>query len=188
MNKLLESFFMVLLGALLVAYSEAMTAWLVMICGGAFVLAGGLSLLGWMVQRKEARVAPLYPLVGVGSALFGLMLLIFPNSFITALMYLLAVVLLVAGTVQCYSFWDMRRKGVSVHAACYIVPLLTLGVGLYILTAPTLTASLPFILMGAACILHGLMDLITVILVWRRNRQLKKEEARVVVTEVEQLP
>lgn len=187
MNKLLESLLMVLLGVLLVVYSEEVTAWLVMICGGAFVLAGGLSVLGWLARRREDRVAPLYPLVGLGSALFGLMLLVFPNSFITALMYLLAVVLLVAGTVQCYSFWDMRGKGVRVHAACYIVPLLTLGVGLYILTAPTLTASLPFILMGVACILHGVMDFISVVLVWRSNRQQKKAEAKAVAAEIEQL-
>ncbi len=187
MNKLLESLVMIVLGTLLVVFSKEVTEWLVMLCGMAFVLAGGFSIVGWLMRSKETRSSVLYPLVGVGSALFGLMLLIFPADFITALMYLLAVVLVVFGVVQCYSLWDMRRKSMGVHAAFFVVPLISLGVGLYILTAPVLTASVPFILIGVACVLHGLVDFISIVYVWHKKRKAAKEEVKVVVQDVESI-
>lgn len=187
MNKLLESQVMIVLGILLVVFSKEVTEWLVMLCGMAFVLAGGFSLVGWLMRGKNARASVLFPLVGVGSALFGLMLLIFPADFITALMYLLAVVLVVFGVVQCYSLWDMRRKAVGVHGAFFVVPLISLGVGLYILTAPVLTASLPFILIGVACVLHGVVDFISVVYVWHKKRQAAKAEVTEEVPEIESI-
>ena len=161
MNKLLESQVMIVLGILLVVFSKEVTEWLVMLCGMAFVLAGGFSLVGWLMRGKDACASVLFPLVGVGSALFGLMLLIFPADFITALMYLLA--------------------------AFFVVPLISLGVGLYILTAPVLTASLPFILIGVACVLHGVVDFISVVYVWHKKRQAAKAEVTEEVPEIESI-
>ena len=61
MNKLLESQVMIVLGILLVVFSKEVTEWLVMLCGMAFVLAGGFSLVGWLMRGKDARASVLFP-------------------------------------------------------------------------------------------------------------------------------
>ncbi len=161
------------LGILLIAYSEKMPTWIVMAVGMLFIVPGSVAIAAWAFSRAERRPSAFSPLVGLGSICFGLFLLITPGSFVTILMYLLAAVLLVFGASQCYSFWNIRRNGVPLHAICYLVPVLTMGAGLYCLLRPSQTAALPFIIIGAACILHSLTDLCSVLVVWLSNRRRK---------------
>ncbi len=158
------------LGILLIAYSEKMPEWIVMAIGMLFIVPGSVAIAARIFSKGEHRVSGFYPVVGLGSVCFGLFLLLTPGSFVKALMYLLSAVLLVFGATQGYSFWDIRRNGVPLHAVCYLVPVFTLGAGLYCLLRPSETAALPFIIIGAACILHALTDLCSVFVVWRSNR------------------
>ncbi len=172
-NTWLRSLCVLALGILLIIYSEKMPTWIVMTIGMLFIVPGSVAIAAWAVQKGEHRPSGFYPVVGLGSICFGLFLIITPESFVTLLMYLLSAVLLAFGASQCYSFWDIRRKGVPLHGICYLTPILTIAAGLYCLLRPAATAALPFLIIGAACILHALTDLCSVVVVWLSNRRQK---------------
>ncbi len=174
-NTWLRAVCVLALGILLVVYSESVPEWIVMVLGVLFIVPGSAAIVAWFARRGKGDTSAFAPLIGLGSICFGLILLLMPGAFVKALMYLLSAVLLIGGATQCYSFWNIRRSGIGLHAISFVVPVITLCAGLYCLFRPSETASLPFLIIGAACILHALMDLCSVFVVWRSNRRRKAE-------------
>ena len=82
-------------------------------------------------------------------------------------MYILAGLLLVMAATQMYTLWDIQRKGVRLHPSYYIVPVIQLAVGLYIILADSYeeaakVAGLPVILLGCGFIAYALLELWTI--------------------------
>lgn len=153
------------LGILLVVFSERITTWLVMVCGVLFIIPGSVAVASFFRRTADGRRPPLlYPVVGTGSILFGLVQLLWPSLFIEALMYLLAAVLLLAAGTQFYTLWDMRRNGAKSSFFYYAVPALELAAGLFILFSDRkeAIAGLPMIVIGSGFIIYALLELWTV--------------------------
>lgn len=155
------------LGILLVVFSERVTTWIVMVCGVLFIIPGSVALVSHFARNAENRRMPLlYPVVGTGSILFGLVLLLWPGLFIEALMYLLAAFLLIASGTQFYTLWDIRRGGIRSSFFYYVVPTLEMAGGLFILLSDRkeAIAGLPMIVIGSGFIIYALLELWTVYL------------------------
>lgn len=159
------------LGILLVMVSDRMPVWMVMACGLLFVVPGAVALVGWFRRDASFPAAPLTPVSAVGSILLGAILLMFPASFVTVLMYILSALVLLAAATQFYSIYSLNRRGVSFSPWYCAVPTLTLAAGVYVLLHPEGVAALPFIVIGAACILYALLELWTAFLLFRYGRQ-----------------
>jgi uncharacterized membrane protein HdeD (DUF308 family) len=108
---------------------------------------------------------------GGGSVLMGVVLLLFPEYFISILLYILAVLLLVGSTMQIYQLVKMSREGMKSGMIYYVFPVTIFLVGLYILLNPMETASLPFLFVGYAAILYGVVELLTLMRVAYFNRK-----------------
>lgn len=93
-SVLVRSLCVLTLGILLVVYSGQVSRWLVMACGVLFILPGVLAVLSGIRSRGRRETSLIYPLVGIGSILFGTVQLIFPHLFFEALHYVLAIALL----------------------------------------------------------------------------------------------
>lgn len=163
-----------ILGVLLVVVSDRMPVWMVMACGLLFVVPGVVALIGWFRRDASLPAAPLSPVSSVGSILLGTILLLFPASFVTILMYMLAALVLLAAATQLYSVYSLHRRGMPLSLWYGVVPMLTLGAGIYVLFRPSDVAALPFIVIGAASILYGLLELWAAFLLGRHVRQLKR--------------
>lgn len=76
-----------LIGLLLVSNPERMTGLLVQVIGGLFLISGLVSLINYFIIRYSDKVPvkPVFPMVGLGSLLFGVFLGFFPGLFITYL-------------------------------------------------------------------------------------------------------
>lgn len=161
------------LGILLIVFSESITLWMVMLCGVVFIIPGLVSIVSYFRRDPEGDRVMLYPVVGAGSILFGLVLLIWPALFVEAMMYILSVILILVAASQFYTLWNIHRGGVKVHFAYYLVPALELAAGLYILLGKdTLTiASLPIILLGCGFIIYAALELWTVYLIRAASKQ-----------------
>ena len=70
----------IIVGVLLVAWPEAAVAYLVIAIGALFFIPGLYALWGYLYKGRRLGVS--FPLVGVGSALFGLWLMINPAFFV----------------------------------------------------------------------------------------------------------
>lgn len=174
-NVWMRSIFSLVIGVLLVLYPGDASIYFVMALGVLFLLPGIISFIT-MVRMPAGQRS--FPIIGLGSILFGLWLLIMPAFFVAFLMYALGTVLVIAGLSSIVELVK-TRKLVSVPAGFYVVPVLVLIAGLVVLFNPFQTAELPFIVLGASSILYALSGMFNA---WRfRN-------AKVVVVDADGNP
>ena len=150
-----------LIGLLLFFNPERMTALLIQVIGGIFLLSGLVTLINYIGIRlaSKTQLRPIFPVAGLGSFLFGLVLLVFPVFFITYLMYGLGIVLIIASGNQ-IAVQLRYRNMIPVHWVVLVSSLLLLAAGLFILLYPMQSASLPFLILGICCVGYGVSELV----------------------------
>ncbi|MBQ8520849.1 MAG: DUF308 domain-containing protein [Bacteroides sp.] len=174
-HSIVRSICAVLVGVLLVAWSDAAAVYLVIAVGAMFLLPGIVAVVTYLLKGRNAGMP--FPLVSVGSALFGLWLMIMPVFFVSILMYVLGAVLMFAGVSQLVNLVSARRW-TQVPAGYYVVPVLILAAGLVVLLNPFAAASVPFMIVGVSCIVYGVSSLVNQI-------RFRKEEVKPVIEEAE---
>ena len=176
----------VLMGLLLVTWPEAAIVYLVIAIGAVFFVPSLFSLVGYFTKGRQEGA--MFPIVSIGSLLFGLWLMVSPAFFVGILMYVLGVVLVFAGISQIIQLVN-ARGWTLVAPGYYIMPVLILLAGLVVLLNPFAAAAIPFIILGVSSIVYGITDIINQLLF--RKKEEKKEENEVVIEEVapvEELP
>lgn len=120
-----------------------------------------------------------FPLVSIGSALFGLWLIIMPAFFVGILMYVLGAVLIFAGIGQVANLVAVQRW-TQVPVGYYVVPVLVLIAGLVVLLNPFAVASVPFLILGISSIVYGAAELVNQIRFRKQEEKPMIEEAEIV--------
>ena len=189
----------ILIGALLIAFPTQATNWLVIAIGALFLVPGLYTVGSYLWMRHKRKVADKekannkdsadklkdkginapakvsFPFIGIGSILFGSVLLAIPGSFHKALLYLLGAFLVLGGLTQLYRFLQLR-KSYKLSATPYIVASLISIAGIVIIIlnyntgnpGPAIsTAKItdnpyywPSIIFGVASIVFGLTEII----------------------------
>ena len=191
----------IVVGVLLLKYPQDGVTWLTMAIGALFLLSGVIALIAyWHAKRhageytitdQEGRVVsggqPTFPIVGAGSVILGLVLVITPNAFINGLMYMLAAILILGGITQLMSLVAARRLG-SVPFGYWVCPSLILLTGLFVVFKPMDTAELPLMILGWCSLLYGVIELVNAMKIhslrkaadrqreeWERQRSAEEE-------------
>ena len=172
-NTLARSLCVLAFGILLIVFAAEITEWIVMLCGLVFIIPGAVSLIGYFRRDPEGRQIMLYPIIAVGSILFGLVQVIWPELFIAIIMYILSGCLILISLIQSYTLWNIHKQGVKIHPAYYLVTVLELATGLYIALTNKKTeiAELPVVLLGCGFIIYSLLELWTIYLVRQNNKK-----------------
>ena len=132
----------------------------------------------------NCKIKSVFPVAAVGSALLGFWLMIMPDFFITTLMYVLGVLLVLAGLSQLFNFISVRSF-TRVPFLMYVIPVLVLLAGIVVLANPFQAATLPFTILGISAIVYSLTDLIRLI---RFKKKVMKEEENIVdITPIEEI-
>lgn len=189
----------ILIGALLIAFPANATKWLVMAIGALFLVPGAVSLLSYLTQAKS-KSAP-FPFVGIGSILFGGVLLATPNTFLSALLYLLGAFLVLGGLMQAYRLFRVRKQH-QTGAIPYVVAALISIAGIVVIAlnykdsvaqstadASNSASHMPSLIFGVASIVYGLAEIIYAIQ-FRKSEtpQALPEESEPVPTEPQTTP
>lgn len=151
-----------IIGIMLVVWPDVAVGYLVMSIGILFLLPGLLGLFSYFAyakRRERQGVGTAFPVVALGSALFGLWLIVMPAFFIGILMYVLGALLVLAGLNQLAGFASVRSY-MRVPVGMYVIPALVLVAGLVVLFNPFEAATVPFVLLGVSAIVYGLTDLL----------------------------
>lgn len=180
-----------IVGVLLLKYPQDGVTWLTMAIGALFLLSGVIALIAyWQARRhagdyiitdQEGRVVsgtqPTFPIVGAGSVILGLVLVITPNAFINGLMYMLAAILILGGITQLMSLISARRYG-SVPFGYWVCPSLILVTGLFVTVKPMETAQLPLMILGWCSLLYGVIELVNALKIHslRKTADRQREE------------
>ena len=173
----------VVIGLLLVVWPETAILYLVIAIGALFLIPGLVSIVSYVMNGRKLRMP--FPIVSVGSSLFGLWLMISPAFFVGIVMYVLGVVLVFAGISQIITLLN-TRSWTPVATGYFVIPVLVLLAGMVVLLNPFAAATIPFIILGVSCMVYGISDIIN------RIRFRKKDNYQEVVVEevtpIEEVP
>jgi uncharacterized membrane protein HdeD (DUF308 family) len=152
----------------------------VQVIGGAFCVAGIVALL-----LSARGTAGLLSTSGIGSIIFGLVLLFMPNAFTNVLIYLLGFLLLFAGAMQLALLFSSRRFG-RVPVFSFFLPVVTLALGVVVIANPFETRETIVVLFGIAAIYWGVCHLVNYYAV-KKTREAHRQEDDVVDTDYEEV-
>ena len=145
----------IILCLVLILWPEAVVTYLVMTIGVCFILPGLFSLLNYFTrQKQEGEPAPMFPIDGAGSILFGAWLVLMPQFFVSILMYILGALLIIAGIQQILTLVS-ARKWSFVPYGFYVIPTLILITGIMILIYPFGAAANTFLSWSYLFFVHG---------------------------------
>ena len=171
----------IVIGVLLLKFPQDGVTWLTMAIGALFLLSGVVALIAyWHARRhagdytitdQEGRIIsgggqPTFPVVGAGSIILGLVLVLTPNAFINGLMYMLAAVLILGGITQLMSLIAARRLG-RIPFGYWVCPSLILLTGLFVILKPMESAEMPLMILGWCSLLYGVIELINTLKIYR---------------------
>jgi uncharacterized membrane protein HdeD (DUF308 family) len=147
-------------GLLLLFNAEQMPELIVRLIGFLFLMPGLLGLVVYLYGQfnRNAIVRPSFPLMSIGSILFGVFLEVYPNEFVSYLVFLLGFLLLLAGINQFLSMFT-NRKVTPLSLLLMLVPMVLMGIGGYCVTHTNEAPAMLFTILGATCIYYGLSDM-----------------------------
>lgn len=158
-NTILRSAFAIILGLVLVLWPGSAVQYLVIVIGVLFIVPGVISLVAYFTAKsKNPDFSRSFPIESAGSILFGLWLVSMPTFFVNILMYVLGVLLILAGIQQIVSL-SSARKWTNVPIPFYIFPILILICGVIILAYPFTVAASAFMFLGVVCLVYGAGEL-----------------------------
>ena len=167
------------MGVLLMVWPEAAILYLVIAIGAMFFLPSLFSLVGYFMKGR--RLGMYFPVISLGSLLFGLWLMVSPAFFVGILMYVLGAVLVFAGISQIAGLLNARSHS-AVSFGYYVMPVLILLAGLVVLVNPFAVAAIPFIILGVSSAVYGITELIN--LYKFRKKEEKAMPAEVMIEDV----
>jgi uncharacterized membrane protein HdeD (DUF308 family) len=192
--KLLQSTFFraicsIVIGILLLKYPDNSVTWLTMAIGTLFLLSGIIALISYWNARRHAGEytitdaegnvisgsQPSFPIVGVGSIILGLTLLLSPDMFVRWLMYILGAMIIIGSINQLIILIAARRFG-SISAFFWIAPIVLLIVGILIFVKPMESAELPLIILGWCMLVYGVTEVINSLMVYSLRKQMKRQQ------------
>ena len=174
------------IGILLMVWPETAIVYLVIAIGAMFFLPSLFTLVGYFVKGRQLGMY--FPIISLGSLLFGLWLMVSPAFFVGILMYVLGVVLVFAGISQIMQLLN-ARSWTQVAFGYFVMPVLILIAGLVVLLNPFAAATVPFIILGVSSIVYGVTDIINGIRFRRKEDKTTVSEVVIEdVTPVEELP
>lgn len=175
----------IIMGVLLVAWPEAAIVYLVIAIGAMFLVPSLFSLVGYFVKGRQMGM--MFPIISLGSLLFGLWLMVSPAFFVGILMYVLGAVLVFAGISQIVQLVN-ARGWTQVPVGYYIMPILILLAGLIVLLNPFAAAAIPFIILGVSSIVYGITDIINLIRFHKKEEKIVEHEVVIEdVTPIEEI-
>lgn len=186
-SSLFRALCSIVIGALLIEYPDSTVTWLTVAIGVLFLISGAISCVAYFNARRnvsdvivtdaDGRVLrgsrPMPPVVGMGSLIFGLLLTITPNVFVTGLMYILGIILVLGAINQYMALLGARRIGYVTYGL-WICPSLILLTGLFVLLKPMESASLPLIILGWCSVLYGVTEIINTVKINAKRKELSR--------------
>lgn len=182
-SSLLRAICAIAVGALLVKYREQTVEWITVAIGILFFVSGVFSCVAYFVARGKkddvevydangkrlTPVKPIFPIVGLGSLILGLILAVMPTAFITYLVYLLAAILILGAVNQLVGLVAATRIA-RVGIYFWIMPSLTLLIGLVAVISPSSIASAPLFVIGWAMMVYGAVEMVNALKIYQLRR------------------
>ena len=182
----------IIIGALLIKFPDNTVMGITVAIGVLFLLSGIISCVTYFWTRRhvsdykiydaEGRLVageqPPFPIVGLGSAIFGLILSLSPTTFVSVLMYIIGAILILGAINQYMNLVNARRYG-HVGLWYWVMPSLILLTGLYVMLKPMGPLSVGMLILGWCTLLYGITELVNAMKFYQDKKKLQREQPRV---------
>jgi uncharacterized membrane protein HdeD (DUF308 family) len=154
---------------------------IVRVIGLLFLLPGIIGVIVYLFTNlsKNVIVRTSFPILSIGSILFGVYLEMYPDSFVRYLLILLGIILLLAGINQ-FSLMIVNRKFSPFSWALVCIPIVLIGVGIFCIMHSAEVSATLFKILGCTLVYYGLSDVFLTIRTKHYaniyERELKKAE------------
>lgn len=185
------------IGILLIKYPTNTVVWITIAIGILFLLSGIISIVVFLNARKNvseykitdangkviAGESPTFPIVGLGSLIFGAMLVIKPVFFTKALMYVIGGILILGALNQYLNLVHGRRYG-NISFGYWILPTLVLLSGIFFLIRPLNTLEATMFFLGWCSLVYGITEIINSLKFFSDKRKFKQAQEIPVAEEI----
>ena len=179
----------IIIGVLLIMYPDNTVTGITIAIGVLFLVSGVISILTYIQARRhvsdykiydaEGRLLsgqqPTFPLVGIGSCILGLVLAITPTTFVSALIYIIGIMLVLGALNQFIALIAGRRYG-RISPLYWIMPILTLLAGLYAMIKPIEPLKTAMIILGWTMLVYGVAELINALKFYSDKKKLQQSQ------------
>ena len=140
----------------------------------AFLLASGIVSLAVGYKNRQNNQLPLMGVNGIVDIVIALLVFIFPNFVAGLIVYLIGFVLIGCGLFQLITLAS-ANKVLKVGVAAFVMPILVLLAGAFLLARPTFIGSAVGVVAGAALIVYGASELLSS---WKMKKAIDEYEIR----------
>ncbi len=173
-TSIFRALFAIVAGVLMIQYREEMVRWLTIVIGVLFFLSGLISTISYFV-RRNSRDKEMFPIVGIGCGVLGIILALIPNTVAQYLVYVFAIILILGAVSQFVMLISVssllrdfaRTTNQEVKMTCgygyWVLPILLFLFGLLAIFYPHAIASAPFVFVGVAVIVYGCSELFSAV-------------------------
>ena len=173
----------IIIGALLIKFPDNTVMGITVAIGVLFLISGLISCVTYFWAKRNvseykiydaegnlvAGEKPTFPIVGIGSAILGLILSLSPTAFVSALMYIIGAILILGAINQYMSLIGGRRYG-RVSLWYWIMPTLILLTGLYVMLKPMAPLNTAMLILGWCTLVYGVVELINALKFYRDKK------------------
>lgn len=183
--KLLQSSFFralccIIIGGLMINNTTQTSQWIVITIGSLFFVSGVISCASYYASKhkntsvelfdangnKINNTASSFPIVGIGSMVLGGLLALMPQTFITGLNYVIAIILII-GSINQFINLSNATKIAKIGVFFWIIPCITLLIGLATIIKPTLFSDLLVLIISWALLVYGVSEAINAFHIYR---------------------
>ena len=179
----------IVIGALLIMYPDNTVTGITIAIGVLFLVSGVISTLTYVHARRhvsdykiydaEGRLVagqqPAFPLVGIGSIILGFILALTPTTFVSALMYIIGIMLVLGALNQYIALIAGRRYG-RISVWYWIMPTIILLFGVYVMIKPMSPLTTAMYFLGWAMLVYGCVELINALKFYSDKKKLQQAQ------------
>lgn len=198
-SSLLRAVVAIIVGVLLVKYREDTMRWMTIAAGILFFLSGLISVIVYYYEKREIarspytfdqtgneirRHSPIFPFIGVGSMLLGIILMVMPTDLLIGVTYVLGAMLILGSASQLFNLF-MSRRFWSIPIIYWLFPTILLGIGILVVAKPMETATLPLKIIGWALMVFGVVECVNAFSIFRARKKFLLEQEKATAMEQE---
>lgn len=161
-------------GLILVIWPEAVKNSIMIILGALILAVGLVSLIMSYTGKWKKEKVPLLLLNSIVDIAFGLVLIIFPDFFMSVIFFVFGLILLIFGLGEIINLFR-TAKAVRVPWPLYLGPLITLALGVIMFFNPAWVSNALFVTFGAALLLYSVSEFASTYVIRRRMKDIEVE-------------
>ena len=177
-SSILTSLVLVILGILLVTFSDETIIAISYFIGGVLVLIGVVGIIDYIRKVKTGYKGELDLIYSIVTIILGVLIITNPKGIATIINYVLGVIIIINSASKFNYSLQLKGTSNNLWKTTMIVSILTAICGILLIFNPFKSASAIVTIIGTIIIVYGVLDIISTIFIKRNYDSLTKPDKK----------